>query len=753
VFVVVPTGYRASGAFHRLVRPDDGPSREHSFGLAEDAASRSPDFSFLAGSDIQYGLAAERANLEADFREMADLARDAAFAVFAGDLTPTGDLEDLKTLKRVADEIWRKPFHAGFGGHDGNNPTRMGNYTEVFGPSYYSWDYGGRHFVALVSEVSYMDAETVERQFRWLHRDAALQPPGKPLYVICHTPEGIEPHLKRLAAERGLRAVVRGHVHVNTVYEAEKRIPVICTAPYRAFEWGAFTRRCRVVSLRGDEITSSTRVLGQTRRLIVTSPPPGGFVTPGPVLVQANAYDTARCVAAASYRLAGPDGVQATGTMQPHADWSWWAEWDGRQAAPGTWTLTIEVRDEAGETWRAETAFEVATEAGPTARPGGDWPSLLGAEHRSRAVERMLSPPLRLVWIGRTGGVIPGFASPVVADGKVVVGVADGEVRWQRAGVACFDAATGRPLWKTRTEADVFGTVAVSDGKVFALTTSGGVQRLDLGTGRAEWSRNVYGDPGYGWAMAPGPVFVAGGRVFAVPDMWPAVCLDLDGGESWRARAGGGYHRTAGLAVFDGRGYTSDENACISLDPDSGRHLWRTEIPRARGMSTPVVYGDRAYFAHNDVLRALRKDTGEEIWKVRIGGSKCPGVPVEHAGRVIVTSGTSGAAVCAFEASSGRPLWKRPTNEPDLFRCSRWQVMSESSSPAVAGDYVFVGSDNGTFYVLAASSGEVAWRYHVGAPIKSSPAISGNMIYFAAFDGNVYALAATERPPTPGGGP
>jgi outer membrane protein assembly factor BamB len=71
----------------------------------------------------------------------------------------------------------------------------------------------------------------------------------------------------------------------------------------------------------------------------------------------------------------------------------------------------------------------------------------------------------------------------------------------------------------------------------------------------------------------------------------------------------------------------------------------------------------------------------------------------------------------------------------------------------VAGDYVFVGSDNGTFYVLAASSGEVAWRYHVGAPIKSSPAISGNMIYFAAFDGNVYALAATERPPTPGGGP
>jgi len=44
------------------------------------------------------------------------------------------------------------------------------------------------------------------------------------------------------------------------------------------------------------------------------------------------------------------------------------------------------------------------------------------------------------------------------------------------------------------------------------------------------------------------------------------------------------------------------------------------------------------------------------------------------------------------------------------------------SSPAAAGDYVYVGSDNGTFYSTEGETRRVAWRYYVGVPTKSSPA-------------------------------
>ena len=66
------------------------------------------------------------------------------------------------------------------------------------------------------------------------------------------------------------------------------------------------------------------------------------------------------------------------------------------------------------------------------------------------------------------------------------------------------------------------------------------------------------------------------------------------------------------------------------------------------------------------------------------------------------------------------------------------------SSPAVSGDTVYVGSNNGSFYGLDRASGEIEWEREIGTWVGAGPAISGNAVVFGAWDGNLYAFAEQE---------
>lgn len=63
------------------------------------------------------------------------------------------------------------------------------------------------------------------------------------------------------------------------------------------------------------------------------------------------------------------------------------------------------------------------------------------------------------------------------------------------------------------------------------------------------------------------------------------------------------------------------------------------------------------------------------------------------------------------------------------------------SSPVIcAGVHVIAGSNDGYFYALDLSKGEEVWRYEVGAPVKTAPAVAGDYVLIGADDGNVYCF-------------
>jgi outer membrane protein assembly factor BamB len=69
------------------------------------------------------------------------------------------------------------------------------------------------------------------------------------------------------------------------------------------------------------------------------------------------------------------------------------------------------------------------------------------------------------------------------------------------------------------------------------------------------------------------------------------------------------------------------------------------------------------------------------------------------------------------------------------------------SSPAVADDYVLVGSSDWNVYWLNASTGEVMRHFPVGNEVRSSPAVANGSVYVGADNGNFYCLNITTGMP------
>jgi outer membrane protein assembly factor BamB len=62
------------------------------------------------------------------------------------------------------------------------------------------------------------------------------------------------------------------------------------------------------------------------------------------------------------------------------------------------------------------------------------------------------------------------------------------------------------------------------------------------------------------------------------------------------------------------------------------------------------------------------------------------------------------------------------------------------SSPAIAGGRVYVGSNDGRFYVLNLENGAKLWEFNAGAPFSASPAIGRGRVVIGSQDGRLYCF-------------
>ena len=201
VFVSVPTDWRTVGAFWRAV----GTSDSISFGLTAERQPRS--FQFIHASDTH--IAERTVDRVRRFRAMTD-SIGPALTVLAGDLIRDA-MSQQEAQARAYFELFvaemksfRTPYWAVPGNHDhfGVIQSRShvsethplynrGMYRLYLGPEYYSFNYGGVHFIGFDTvqpddSAYYGGIDSV--QLAWLRRDLAALPVSTPVVTFSHIP-------------------------------------------------------------------------------------------------------------------------------------------------------------------------------------------------------------------------------------------------------------------------------------------------------------------------------------------------------------------------------------------------------------------------------------------------------------------------------------------------------------------------------------------------------------------------------------
>jgi outer membrane protein assembly factor BamB len=300
----------------------------------------------------------------------------------------------------------------------------------------------------------------------------------------------------------------------------------------------------------------------------------------------------------------------------------------------------------------------------PGAEVNADWPQPGGNASKSMGNVALAAAPSQ-IWTAQINGGSNRerlAAAPVVAGGKLFVIDVDGVVH-------AFDAASGATLWSTaiasddkRTRGARFGGgVSFDSGSVYATDGLGDVAALNADTGAQVWKAK----PG---APLRGAPTVAGGNVYVLSQDNQLYALQqTDGKKTW-AQAGSaqsqGVFGVAAPAVSQGTvvaGFSSGELNAYRYE--NGHGLWQDALSRS-SISTSV-----------SSLADIDAD------------------PVIDRGTVFALG--QGGRMVALEIVSGQRLWE--------------QNFAGISTPAVAGEWVFIVTDDSRLVCLARSTGKVRW--------------------------------------------
>ena len=249
----------------------------------------------------------------------------------------------------------------------------------------------------------------------------------------------------------------------------------------------------------------------------------------------------------------------------------------------------------------------------------------------------------------------------------------------------------------------------VAEGKIFTIDTQAVVRAFDATTGAALWVSAVRGEAASGKVLFGGGVAYDNGRVFATNGAGYAAAIDAKtGGHFWQVRLGGPL-RGAPTIANDNVYVVSQDNQLFALDPADGKPRW----PPASGAAEQAgVFGTASPAAAQGTvvagfssgeLNAYRYENGRILWQDALARtsistavttlSDIDADPVIDAGRVYAIG--QGGRMVALELVTGQRVWE--INVAGI------------ATPWVAGDWVFVVTDEAKLLAIARGTGKVRW--------------------------------------------
>jgi len=758
VFVTVPSGYTATNSFFHRLSAATSPDTAY-FGLRVTPETANPVFRWSQISDPHVRTEAENGvEFSADLTEIEGLPLPPAFIVVTGDLVetgnpPNGDTQYQNYVAGLAGHTI--PIHSGYGDHDaGPGPLVVEKFEEYLGPTSYSFEYGGVHFV-MYNDIHAADAGGLFIQHTWLFLDLvtarARDFPNHDIpIIICKHQMPLRQELDLYNAPNiGVVAAFSGHWHGSRVRLLEGVFDVN-TPPSRFAGIDKSSRGFRINDMNDGVIATEYRLGGIADHAYIALPVDGdSVVASSPVEVRVNAYDSQAKMVSGTFRA---DGPISTGNLPLTADgpWAWRGAWNAASAPDGSYTITATVVPEVGAPLVRTSTVDLVRASVPLLDPFPDWPCFKHDPQGTSFTPTSLTPPLRVAWTRHLGGR-NNVESPVVADGKVYVGTSNISTV-NEAALNCFSATTGQLLWRFPARTDVKSMPAVANGRVFFSNSIGRLFALNSTDGALLWSTQL-GDSLTRWEMTSPTV--VGDTVYAggIPAM--SALNAQTGAILWQKVGATGADADFVPSVYSAPAVQGDavvfttRGGIFAWNRHTGAPLWtETGQHRSAGITGNLVYTLRGPFG-SQTLRAYNLANGAVTHQAAFAQSEGTSAPAITATRIITVHGGNApvfptALFQGWLPTLGQELMWNFTVGPAIASSRPYQRTTSSitSTPAVAGSTAYVGADDGRLYAVNIANGAELWRHDFGVPVRSSPAIAGNMLFITTEDGTLYAFVS-----------
>lgn len=333
------------------------------------------------------------------------------------------------------------------------------------------------------------------------------------------------------------------------------------------------------------------------------------------------------------------------------------------------------------------------------------------------------------------------ISPPIVAGGRVFAIDSRGQV-------SAFKTADGSRLWQVRTtpegesSAVVGGGLGYANGRVYVGSGYAQVLALSAETGEQVWRSNM-----------PAPVraapSVSDGRVFVITLDNQMIALNAETGERLWGHAG--ISEVAGLVGGASPAVERDvviapfsSGEIFALRAENGRLLWTdnlTAVRRVDAISSladirglPVI--DREIvlaISHSGRMAAVDRRIGARLWEKDIGGTQMPWVAGDY---VFVIS--NDAELVALTRKEGFIRWitrlPRFEDEEDREDPIFW------SGPVLAGDRLIVAGSHGEAISVSPYTGEVLGRFDLPDGVSVTPVVADNTLYILTDDAELLAL-------------
>ncbi|MBB1366842.1 outer membrane protein assembly factor BamB [Pseudoalteromonas sp. SR44-5] len=288
--------------------------------------------------------------------------------------------------------------------------------------------------------------------------------------------------------------------------------------------------------------------------------------------------------------------------------------------------------------------------------------------------------------------------------------------------------------WQSDISAKLSGGILQAYGKIFIGSEHGYLVALDRETGDVVWRKKVPGEVLAKPAAGDGLIYVnlGSGKLLALhPDTgeerWsheqevPALTLR---GQSSPTVANGGV--LVGLE-------TGKLSVLIS---DSGYSAWSAEIATPKGASEferlvdvdtqPLISGPYAYaIAYNGNLAAVDIRSGNVVWKREYSSYRDIAMDTQT---IYVVD--SNGVVYGLDKTSGIERWSQPA-------LRGWYL----TGPAVAGNYLAIGDQEGNLHWLNKESGELVSREDFDSSgFFIEPIVADDKLILYTRDGEVSAV-------------